>query len=316
LSTEKLAAAVSRINNYLPNFPEGTPASKYTEPEVVGLLVFAIPERWRKAMDLKGVVPSACTKQELVDHCDRIERNEVPSPKENKEEYNNNNSNKNKNKKVQFVAKPPNRNGDKYDNKKPSSLYCRECGTNPSHDTAACWVIKRKQKEAAAAGNGKGTDKPYSKRTFRKEINAMARRAGKHDGLDIMSSAVKREQGKHSKKSSKKPAAAAKKPSSDDSDTSSDESMHNMEAPIPRKNCLGLPKRFTKEDCEKRYAAKRAVFKTVEEAKAFIAKYGNAIHIDDSSDDDESTDGTKATDEETAFLKSIDKEEADQSNSD
>ena len=52
----------------------------------------------------------------------------------------------------------------------------------------------------------------------------------------------------------------------------------------------------------------------MEEAKAFIAKYGNAIHIDDS--DDESTDGNKATDEETAFLKSIDKEEAEQSNSD
>jgi hypothetical protein len=67
----------------------------------------------------------------------------------------------------------------------------------------------------------------------------MARRAGKHDGLKIVESALKREQGKLEKQagraSSKKHAkkAAAKKSSDDDS--SLDESMHNMKARTPWK---------------------------------------------------------------------------------
>jgi hypothetical protein len=63
--------------------------------------------------------------------------------------------------------------------------------------------------------------------------------AGKHDGLKIVESALKREQGKlekqarqaSSKRHTKK--AAAKK--SSNNDTLSDESMHNMEARIPWK---------------------------------------------------------------------------------
>jgi septal ring factor EnvC (AmiA/AmiB activator) len=67
----------------------------------------------------------------------------------------------------------------------------------------------------------------------------MAHRTGKHDGLKIVESTLKREQGKLEKQagraSNKKHAkkAAAKKSSDDDS--SSDESMHNMEARIPWK---------------------------------------------------------------------------------
>jgi hypothetical protein len=69
----------------------------------------------------------------------------------------------------------------------------------------------------------------------------MARRAGKHDGLNLVATALKREQKKQSKlakQSSKKPAAAAtiRRTNSDSSSESeSDESMHNLEAPIPRK---------------------------------------------------------------------------------
>jgi hypothetical protein len=69
----------------------------------------------------------------------------------------------------------------------------------------------------------------------------MARRAGKNDGLKIVATALKREQNKLAKQAKpapKKPAASAtirrtKSDSSSESDT--DESMHNLEAPIPRK---------------------------------------------------------------------------------
>jgi hypothetical protein len=67
----------------------------------------------------------------------------------------------------------------------------------------------------------------------------MARRAGKHDGLKIMESALKRQQGKLEKQagqaSSKKHAKKAAAKKSSNNDTSLDESMHNMEARIPWK---------------------------------------------------------------------------------
>jgi hypothetical protein len=117
--------------------------------------------------------------------------------------------------------------------------YCKKCGTNSTHDSEHCYFLKRLAREANNNDNGKAHAKPYSKRTFRKEVNSMACRAGKHNGLKIVESALKREQGKLEKQagraSNKKHAkkAAAKKSSNDDS--SSDESMHNMEARIPWK---------------------------------------------------------------------------------
>jgi uncharacterized protein (DUF2336 family) len=70
---------------------------------------------------------------------------------------------------------------------------------------------------------------PYLKRTFRKEVNAIARRAGKNSNIKIVEKAIKREQGKHGKKEKKHAkVACAKKAESSDSD-SSDESINIME---------------------------------------------------------------------------------------
>ena len=122
----------------------------------------------------------------------------------------------------------------------------------------------------------------------------MARRAGKHDGLDVMATAIKREQKKSAKqekkRSSAKAAKAAKKadPDTDSSSDESDKSVHLMENPIPQK-------------------------------KAFKKKTPKVVFLvdTDSSDDDEpmEQDGNKATAEEKAFLQSIDKEELDQKES-
>jgi hypothetical protein len=42
------------------------------------------------------------------------------------------------------------------------------------------------------------------KRTFRKEVNAIARRAGKNGNIKIIEKAIKRKQGKHGKKHTRK----------------------------------------------------------------------------------------------------------------
>jgi hypothetical protein len=70
---------------------------------------------------------------------------------------------------------------------------------------------------------------PYLKLTFRKEVNAIARRAGKNGNIKIVKKAIKLEQGKHGKKEKKHAkVACAKKAEPSDSD-SSNESIHVME---------------------------------------------------------------------------------------
>jgi hypothetical protein len=54
LSAKMMSTALSRINNYLPSFPDEDANSKFTDAELVGLLDFSLPASWRKAMDLKG----------------------------------------------------------------------------------------------------------------------------------------------------------------------------------------------------------------------------------------------------------------------
>jgi hypothetical protein len=114
--------------------------------------------------------------------------------------------------------------------------YCKKCGTNPTHETKQCFILKRLACEANNNGNSKAHAKPYSKRTFCQEVNSIARRSGKHDGLKILESALKREQGKLEKQagqaSSKKHAKKAAAKMSSNDDTSLDESMHNKESRI------------------------------------------------------------------------------------
>jgi hypothetical protein len=99
---------------------------------------------------------------------------------------------------------------------------CKECGKNSTHDTDRCYVLKwlAREKEAKSNGNGKAYAKPFSKRTFCKEVNSIARCAGKHDGLKIVESALKHKQGKLQKHtgrtSSKKNTKASAKKSCND----------------------------------------------------------------------------------------------------
>jgi hypothetical protein len=58
LSACKTAAAIAEINNCLPVFPLGLPASKFTDQEVVGLLEWSLPLTCRKKFDLDGHIPT------------------------------------------------------------------------------------------------------------------------------------------------------------------------------------------------------------------------------------------------------------------
>jgi hypothetical protein len=162
---------------------------------------------------------------------------------------------------------------------------------------------------------------PYSKWTFHKAFNAIARRAGKNGNIKLVEKAIKRKQGKHRKTENKHAKVArAKKAESSDSD-SSDESINVME-PGQR-----IP-------CKKIYAQRTIQFNA----------RGDQVDVEDSNSDDdrkmpakishknpkkvadpmdtESSEETdededfKASKEEKAFLESIDKKENSGTDSD
>jgi hypothetical protein len=86
---------MSRINNYIPFFPNATVLSKYSKEELFGILEFAVPPHWRKALDLRDYLPTSDYKARFISECERIERNEVPLAKEHDGSDDDHKSNKN-----------------------------------------------------------------------------------------------------------------------------------------------------------------------------------------------------------------------------
>jgi hypothetical protein len=317
LPMKNFEQAVSRINNYLPSFPNGTPNSKYNETELVELLECALPSSWRRTMDINGFVPSLNNKAALVNACERIERNEVPI-KRDRDHSRDNNNNHRSTKKIRF-GKTETGNKKYGRTREPSNderFFCKECGYDKNHNTESCFKLKKIAREKEAGVVAKAFTKPYTKRTFRKEVNAMARRAGKNDGLRIVELAVKREKGKQARFDTKNyaKAAAAKKAEDTDSDTSN-ESMHNLEARIPLKKKFAAKYTDTRNV---RYNSKGEIVaiegdSDSEEDRKMPAKISKkrahkSEHMDDTSSD-ESDGDNKATAEEKAFLKAIGKKE-------
>jgi translation initiation factor 2 beta subunit (eIF-2beta)/eIF-5 len=140
-------------------------------------------------MDLKGYVASQHDKKSLVNQCEMIERNDTPI-KHDQDDDNDNNKNR---KKTRFAkSETKNKKSGSKSTTGDGQYYCKECGKNPTHDTDRCYILKRlaREKEAKANGRDKAYAKPYSKCTFCKEVNSIACRAGKHDRLKIVESAL------------------------------------------------------------------------------------------------------------------------------
>ena len=166
MSSRSCSAAISRINNALPLFPNVNASSKFTESEMIGLLEWSLPKSWRDQFNLKGFDPSANTREQLVFECEIIERH-IPAVDPEKD---------NKSEKKENKFRKSGGNNKKGDEKQRAQYHCKECGSNRTHDTKDCFKIKNREKRAA---DGNGYKKPYekqafSKRTFRKEVNVLA----------------------------------------------------------------------------------------------------------------------------------------------
>ena len=265
MTTRMTASALSRINNCLPLFPLGTPASKFSDEELVGLLEWSLPPAWRAKFDLKGYIPSLGSKEKLIEECEAIERSEKATKDTSNEKDDKKNNAKKKG--VKFA------DGSKIREATNNVYFCKQCGRNRTHETAQCYILKNREKRlennAGVKNDSKPAAKPFSKRTFRKEVNAMARKAVKTGALDLYSAALKREQDKatrRAKTATKKRAAAEDADSSDD-----DESVNIMEKPIPRKK-------------------QRKENKVLEEERAFLKKISQAEKEDNADTSSEEED--------------------------
>jgi len=221
LNTRQTAAAITRLNNALPMFPDGTEASKFSEIEIIGLLEWSLPPAWRAKFDLDGYVPTLHPKMRLIESCEAIERNEVATKGNEKtdENHNNKNNKKSKSAKSQGKAKSSGRRNSAGDK---TNYYCTEHGNNPSHDTSDCFTIKNRAKNANGGESNKKST--FSNKQFRKEINMLAKKSSKAKVLDLYATAVSREKAKLAKKSARK----RKHDSGSDSDSETGNESHTI----------------------------------------------------------------------------------------
>ena len=285
LSTRKTAAAITRINNCLPLFPLGTPESKFSDQELVGLLEWSLPQAWRKKFDLDGYIPTLGTKAKLILECEAIERNETIKD-ENRSAENNNNNKLQKNRFGKSAGGPP-----KNDQNSNGFFYCKRCGRNRTHVTSKCYFLndKTQRTDKKDSGNNdednKKPNRPFSRRTFRKEVNSLARKAGKKKALGLYAAALKREQVKESKgrKTNKKQSD-----SDDSSESSGSMSINNLEKPIPRKKSW-IKINHNVKDNKKRYKNDKN-YETSDEEDQFLENVKKMQIEDDyemvDSDDD------------------------------
>jgi hypothetical protein len=182
MMAKAMTNAMSKINNFFPYFPTGGVESKYSESDLIGILQFALPDYCRAAFNFRDYIPREDNKTKFIDECEHVERNAKPKLHERDDDDDEHRSNK----KVKFAKteKSKNKKSGSKSAMEDTCMYGMHCKTN-THNTASCYKLKKIARDKEEAGQA--CDKsPYSKRTFRKEVNAIARRAGKHSDIKIV----------------------------------------------------------------------------------------------------------------------------------
>src|SRR6056300_750098 len=220
--TRKCTAALSQLNNALPKFPGGSEDSKFSEAEILEILEYSLPEKFRAHFDSQLYIPSEHNRARLIVEAEAIERQQQmtdgPSFKGKKAAKNFEKSAAGKKGKSNYGS-----------NKK---FYCTEHGTNPTHATSDCFTLKNKGNRNQ--GNAKGTQatqRTWTKKSFRKELNLMARTKPKKEVLDMFASVITQKKNMLAKRNAKRKVAFEE----EDSDSDSEVSLGQMERPIPRK---------------------------------------------------------------------------------
>jgi hypothetical protein len=219
LTTRMTSAAINRINNAIPHFPTATEASKFPEAELLALLEWSLPAKWRETFDLKGYIPTEHNRTRLIAECEAIERHVKAddTPKTTEKKGNNNKKKNGRFDKSKSSARTS-------ETAAHSNFYCTEHGKNESHNTNKCWTLENRKKTGSQGH--KSNNRSFSKNSFRKELNLLSRKSSKTQVLDLYESTIKQERKKIAKRQAKRKAS---EPDSESDESDSDVSVHNME---------------------------------------------------------------------------------------
>jgi hypothetical protein len=138
-----------------------------------------------------------------------------------------------------------------------------------------------------------GANHSFSNKSFRKEVNFLAKKSSKKKVLDMYATAIKCEQKKMQKQIAKR---KAREVANSNSESDSDVSLHNIEPPKSSKT-LTKSKTHTDERTLKSVARKKRAQKseTLQEEAAYQKKVQWLVDHDE-SDKDESVNGQDDTD--------------------
>jgi hypothetical protein len=164
MGAKQFAISMSRINNYIPFFPNATVLSKYSKEELINILEFAVPPHWRKAFDLRDYLPTSDDKARFISKCEHVERNETPPARERDSSDNDRTSSK-KNKFAKS-EKSVKKSGKKT-NTESGPMYCTHCKTD-THNTERCWKLKKiaREKELSEKSTIFQTDFPSGSQRY------------------------------------------------------------------------------------------------------------------------------------------------------
>ena len=144
LSTRRMVAAFTKMNEALVYFPGATAASKYSDADKLERMEWAVPQFFRDAFEKKGYVPSDHSMKRFIEECEIIERQQTREVKKKERE--------DKKKTKRSKSESPPRSGKSKDKKSDKKFFCEHHGANNTHDSEKCFVLhpelktKKKQK--------------------------------------------------------------------------------------------------------------------------------------------------------------------------
>jgi hypothetical protein len=166
ITVRKLVAIITKMNKSLARFPGASHDDKFEADDLLEIIEWALPVRWRAKFDLDRYAPSIFDKARLIAEAEAIERSETVLVKPTKAQETR--EKKTSKSRAQKKVQP------KHNKSASTEYYCTEHGRNKTHATADCYTIKNRN------GNGNNQAKPnndhaFSTKKFCKEINLLSK---------------------------------------------------------------------------------------------------------------------------------------------
>ena len=155
--TKEFVARIQEMNDYLLLFPDnnGVTPTTLNHEDLMDVLEYSLPERWRQEMIRQNFQPTEETLKSFVEFCTRLEAYDKFSHKNNKSTKSSRHGDeKESHKREKRKGSRDTRRG----------FYCELHGTNKSHNTSECYSRRAKKQR---------TYKEDSKKTYAKDSNVL-----------------------------------------------------------------------------------------------------------------------------------------------